>query len=204
MVPSLIKQSPAASLFGIQRQVIDLARILLQIEKLFTPRAEVHHQLVPLFSDSNNSRAEAITGMERIFAPAYALDDCLTFPMLLEWILAASHKPAGNCNSHCIEERRGKVHQAEDAFVDGFMGARCNSARNAYEQRHTDEFFRNLRRRVKTSAVLQKFFSVIGGESQHAFIPYPGTADRIHQGTDLFVGPAKSRVVEPDDLFAMA
>src|SRR6266705_3000524 len=142
--------------------------------------------------------------MERICASADALDDCLTFAMLVEWILAASHKPARNCNSHCIEERGGKIDQAEDAFVDGFMGARCNSARNAYEQRDTGQFFSDLRRRMKTPAVLQKFLSVIGGESQHAFIPYPGTADRIHQGTDLFVGPANSRVVEPDDLFAMA
>src|SRR5437667_12899507 len=106
--------------------------------------------------------------MERICAPAYALDDCLTFPMLLEWILAASHKPAGNCNSHCIEERRGKVHQAEDAFVDGSMGARCNSARNAYEQRHTDEFIRNIRRRGKTSVVLQQCLCVIGCASHLA------------------------------------
>src|SRR3989441_6990751 len=157
-----------------------------------------------LFSDSNNPRAEAITGMERICAPAYTLDDCLTFPMLLEWILAASHKAAGNCNPDCIEERWGKVHQAEDAFVDGFMGARCNSARNAYEQRHTDEFFRNLRRRVKTSAVLQKFFSVIGGESHHAFIPHSETASRIHQNTALFVGPGNSPVIKPGDLFSLA
>src|SRR6266566_1038674 len=117
--------------------------------------------------------------MERICAPAYALDDCLTFPMLLEWILAASHKAAGNCNPDCIEERWGKVHQAEDAFVDGLMGARCNSARNAYEQRYTDEFLRNLRRRMKTPAVLQEFLSV-------------------------FVGPVNSRFIESDDLFAMA
>src|SRR6266576_2105077 len=142
--------------------------------------------------------------MERICASADALDDCLTFPMLLEWILAASHKAAGNCNPDCIEERWGKVHQAEDAFVDGVMGARCNSARNAYEQRYTDEFLRNLRRRMKTPAVLQEFLSVIGGESQDALIPHPETADCIHQGTDLFVGPANSRFIESDDLFAMA
>src|SRR5947207_15728162 len=118
--------------------------------------------------------------------------------MLVELKLAASHKPAGNCNSHCIEERRGKVHEAEDAFVDGVMGARCNSARNAYEQRYTDEFLRNLRRRMKTPAVLQEFLSVIGGESQDALIPHSETASRIHQNTDLFVGPVNSRVIEPD------
>src|SRR2546427_3444228 len=141
--------------------------------------------------------------MERICAPAYTLDDCLTFPMLLEWILAASHKAAGNCNPDCIEERWGKVHQAEDAFVDGFMGARCNSARNAYEQRHTDEFFRNLRRRVKTSAVLQKFFSVIGGESHHPLIPPSQTARRIYHKTDCFFGPRNCRVIENRALFSM-
>src|SRR5205807_8320715 len=131
--PRITLPSPPECPLSIPRQRIDLAWIFLQIEYLFTPRAKVPHPLVPLFSDSNNSRAEAITGMERICAPAYALDDCLTFPMLLEWILAASHKAAGNCNPDCIEERWGKVHQAEDAFVDGVMGSRCNSARNECE-----------------------------------------------------------------------
>src|SRR5438309_12075255 len=103
--------------------------------------------------------------MERICASADALDDCLTFPMLVEWILAASHKPARNCNPDCIEERWGRGIQVEEALVDGVRGGGGISAGKGMSRGYRVGFFGILGRARKRPAGFKEFFSVSGGRS---------------------------------------
>src|SRR5260370_29145753 len=71
---------------------------------------------------------------------------------------------------------------------------------NTDQERHTNNLFTQMHRRVIASAVFEKFLTVVRGQSEHAIVPQMRLLETLHQPGDLAVRPPNTGVVQLDYL----